>query len=79
MVTTVRVDCPATNETVAGHSGSDYAQASLDGKPIRVVFADERWLMCKLKRAMLHLSAYDIVTNNHSSETTHILPAELSE
>ncbi|GKT08606.1 glycosyltransferase family 4 protein [Desulforhabdus sp. TSK] len=58
-----------------GQIGSDYERARRDGWPVEAICLGERWLRRRLEITLDRLSKYDVVINNHSTETTLILPA----
>jgi len=55
--------------------GTDYERARRDGWPVEAICGGERWLRKRLEITLEHLSTYDVVINNHSTETRLVLPA----
>lgn len=55
--------------------GPDYERARRDGWPIEAICAGERWLRRRLEITLNRLTTYDVVINNHSTETKLVLPA----
>ncbi|MBN1126165.1 MAG: glycosyltransferase [Sedimentisphaerales bacterium] len=58
-----------------GRRGPDYDRARRDGWPVEAICAGERWLRRRLEITLDRLSMYDVVINNHSTETRLVLPA----
>ncbi len=58
-----------------GQKGADYDRARRDGWPVEAICLGERWLRRRLEIMLERLSAYDVVINNHSTETQLVLPA----
>ena len=55
--------------------GNDYERGIKEGWPIKVFCAGERWFRKRLEITLEHLSEYDVVINNHSTETQLLFPA----
>lgn len=58
-----------------GLKGNDYDRARRDGWPVEAICLGQRWLRRRLEITLERLSAYDVVINNHSTETQLVLPA----
>lgn len=58
-----------------GQPGPDYERARSDGWPVEAICLGERWLWRRLEITLERLSTYDVVINNHSTETKLVLPA----
>lgn len=58
-----------------GQSGPDYERARRDGWPVEAICDGEHWLWRRLLITQERLSKYDVVINNHSTETKLVLPA----
>lgn len=58
-----------------GRLGPDYERARRDGWPVEAICIGERWLRRRMEITLNTLSTYDLVINNHSTETRLVLPA----
>ncbi len=54
-------------------AGPDYERARLDGWPVEAICVGQRWLRRRLRTTLNRLASYDVVINNHSTETSLIL------